>query len=247
MGLRHGADPDHLAAIDNLTRNASERMPRASRFVGTLFALGHAAMVLAIAMLAASVGSHVMATSSTLERAGSIASIVVLGAMVVWNLVTLALPSGARPSRATFLPRALRDARHPLVALPIGALFGLGFETSSQLVAYGAAFSSAHASVGFAIGAAFCGGMIVTDTLDSLFVARIVGGNAAAAARKRRPWIVVVTLVALAVAVLRISELLGGSPPFDEALLSAVTVALLAVTALALLVRERLRVGRSAA
>ncbi len=246
MGLRHGADPDHLAAIDNLTRNASERMPRASRFVGTLFALGHAAMVLAIAMLAASVGSHVMATSSTLERAGSIASIVVLGAMVVWNLVTLALPSGSPPSRATFLPRALRDARHPLVALPIGALFGLGFETSSQLVAYGAAFSSAHASVGFAIGAAFCGGMIVTDTLDSLFVARIVGGNAAAA-RTRRPWIVVVTLVALAVAVLRISELLGGSPPFDEALLSAVTVALLAVTALALLVRERLRVGRSAA
>jgi high-affinity nickel-transport protein len=245
--LRHGADPDHLAAIDNLTRNASDRMPRASRFVGTLFAVGHAAMVLAIAMLAATLGSHVMATSGALERAGCIASIVVLGAMVVWNLVTLVRPSGTRPSRVSFVPRALRDARHPLVAIPIGALFGLGFETSSQLVAYGAAFSSAHASVGFAIGAAFCGGMIVTDTLDSLFVARIVGGDAAAAARARRPWLVVVTVVALAVAALRIAELLGGSPPFDESLLSALTVALLAITALALVLRERLRVARSAA
>ena len=245
--MRHGADPDHLAAIDNLTRNASERMPRASRFVGTFFAIGHAAMVLAIAMIAASVGSHVMATSSALEYAGSVASIVVLGAMVVWNLITLLRPGANRPSRVAFLPRALRDATHPLVAVPIGALFGLGFETSSQLVAYGAAFSSAHASSGLAIGAAFCGGMIVTDTLDSLFVARIVGGDAAAAARARRPWIIVVTLVALAVAALRIVELLGGSPPFDEALLSVLTVALLAGTALVLLLRERLRLARGVA
>jgi len=245
--LRHGADPDHLAAIDNLTRNASERMPRASRFVGTLFALGHAAMVLGIAFVAASLGSHVAATSNALERAGSIASIVVLVAMVLWNLVTLVRPAGSAPSRAAFVPRALRDARHPLVAVPIGALFGLGFETSSQLVAYGAAFSSAQATTGLAIGAAFCGGMIVTDTLDSIFVARIVAGDAAAAARARRPWIVVVTLVALAVASLRLVELLGGSPPFDEALLSAFTVALLGSTAAVLVVRERLRAGRTAA
>ncbi|GAC1349040.1 MAG: hypothetical protein NVSMB19_02250 [Vulcanimicrobiaceae bacterium] len=219
-------------------------MPRASRFVGTLFAIGHAAMVLAIALMAATVGARVVASSTVLERAGSIASIAVLGAMVIWNLVTLVRPSGARPSRVSFLPRALRDARHPLVAIPIGALFGLGFETSSQLVAYGAAFSSGHASIGFAIGVAFCFGMIVTDTLDSVFVARIVGGDAAAAARARRPWIVVVTLVALAVAATRIAELLGVAPPFDEALLSALTVALLAATALGLLLRERLRVGR---
>ncbi len=222
-------------------------MPRASRFVGTLFAFGHAGMVLSIALMAATLGSHVMATSSELERAGSIASIAVLCAMVVWNLVTLARPTVGRPSRAAFLPRALRDARNPLVAIPIGALFGLGFETSSQLVAYGAAFSSAHAATGFAIGVAFCGGMIVTDTLDSLFVARIVGGDPAAAARSRRPWIVVVTLVALAVAALRIVELLGGSPPLDEALLSALTVALLAGTALVLLLRERRRMARSVA
>ncbi len=40
IGMRHGAYPDHLAAIDNLKRNANDKMPRASRFVGTLFALG---------------------------------------------------------------------------------------------------------------------------------------------------------------------------------------------------------------
>jgi high-affinity nickel-transport protein len=240
IGLRHGADPDHLAAIDNLTRNASERMPRTSRFVGAFFAIGHSAMVVAIALVAATVGARVTATSSALEYAGSVASIVVLAAMVVFNVVTLVRPGDPRVSRVAFIPRLLRDARNPLVAIPIGALFGLGFETSSQLIAYGAAFSSGAASSGVAIGAAFCAGMIVTDTLDSIFVARVVGTDPAQAARMRRPWIVVVTIVALVVAVLRIFELLGGTPPFDEVVLSIATVVLLVATAIVLTVRGRL-------
>ena len=239
IGLRHGADPDHLAAIDNLTRNASERMPRTSRFVGAFFALGHSAMVVAIALVAATIGARVTSTSRTLEFAGSVASIVVLTAMVALNIVTLMRPGERRASRGAFIPRFLRDARHPLVAIPIGALFGLGFETSSQLIAYGAAFSSGAASSGAVVGAAFCGGMIVTDTLDSTFVARVVSSDPAQAARMRRPWIVVVTIVALVVALLHIFELFGGTPPFDEVMLSIATVVLLATTAIVLTVRSR--------
>ena len=41
LGMRHGADPDHLAAIDNVTRNAYVKTPLLSRFVGTFFAGGH--------------------------------------------------------------------------------------------------------------------------------------------------------------------------------------------------------------
>jgi nickel/cobalt transporter (NiCoT) family protein len=240
IGLRHGADPDHLAAIDNLTRNCSERMPRGSRFVGTLFALGHAAMVLTTATGAALLGARIEHVSAALERAGAIASIVVLLLMAALNLVTLA--RGARTTfRARLLPRRLREATHPLVAVPTGALFGLGFETSSQLLAYGAAFSSAHAVDGLLLGAAFCLGMICTDTVDSVVVARIIGLGDARERRARRMWIGTVTAVALAVAVQESLALLGFPPPIEELALSAITVALIVAAAFVIGMSTRAR------
>ena len=238
IGLRHGADPDHLAAIDNLTRNANERMPRASRFVGTFFALGHSAMILATAALAGVLGSKVAGTSDALGRAGGIASIAVLLLMVALNVVVLARREQTT-LRARFVPRLLREATNPLVAIPLGALFGLGFETSSQLLAYGVAFSSAHLVDGLLIGGAFRVGMICTDTFDSLFVARIVATKSVDAARARRPWIVVATLVALAVAAKEIAELFGYVPPLDELALSVLTVVALIGTAIFIVLRGR--------
>ncbi len=245
MGLRHGADPDHLAAIDNLTRAAHERMPRASRFVGTLFAVGHSAMVLATAALAGFLGARLGAISSGFERAGALASIVVLVLMAVLNIV--ALLSGSVTPRTRLLPRALRDATHPLVAIPIGALFGLGFETSSQLLAYGAAFSTAHIVDGLAVGMAFCCGMIATDTVDSLFVTRVVGTRGSRALGARRLWIGLVTLVALAVAAEELAVFAGIAVPLDELTVSALTVGLLIATALglALLARNARRSERA--
>jgi nickel/cobalt transporter (NiCoT) family protein len=240
MGLRHGADPDHLAAIDNLTRNASEQMPRTSRFVGTFFALGHGAMIMATAALAAAIGAKVGHASAALERAGAIASIVVLLLMAVLNVIAL-IRSRATTVRSRLLPKALREARHPLIALPVGALFGLGFETSSQLVAYGVAFSSGHLVDGLLVGAAFCLGMIGTDTFDSLFVARVVATRRASSSWARRVWILVVTLVALAVAAEECASLLGVSSPVDELTLSGVTVGLLAATGIAVALVARAR------
>jgi high-affinity nickel-transport protein len=71
LGLRHGADPDHLAIIDNLTRNAYERHPHWSRYVGTLFAGGHSVMVLAIAALVGLLGEHLSTQARLIETAGS--------------------------------------------------------------------------------------------------------------------------------------------------------------------------------
>jgi high-affinity nickel-transport protein len=246
IGLRHGADPDHLAAIDNLTRNANDRMPRTSRFVGTLFAVGHSAMVLATAVLAAEVGARIGHLSDAFERAGALASIAVLLLMAVLNIVAL-----ARGQTATFrtrlLPRALREATHPLVAIPIGALFGVGFETSSQLVAYGAAFASTHVIDGFIIGGMFCLGMICTDTIDSLLVARVVTSGRANILNARRAWIAVVTLVALAVAGEETIEFLGYTPPLDELTLSAITVVTLLATAVFISARGRFAPAREEA
>ncbi len=244
MGLRHGADPDHLAAIDNLTRSAYDRMPKASRFVGTLFAIGHSGMVLLTAALAGYLGARVGAISEGFARAGALASILILLLMAALNIVALVRGTGS--VRAKMLPRVLREASHPLVAVPIGALFGLGFETSSQLLAYGAAFSTAHLVDGLIVGLAFCGGMILTDTFDSLFVTRVVGARGATALGSRRLWIGVVTLVALAVAADELLVFFGVPVPFDELTLSAATVSLLIVTAIVLAIRGR-RAARAAA
>ncbi len=242
IGLRHGADPDHLAAIDNLTRNAGERMPAASRFVGTLFAIGHSVMVIGIATAAAALGSRIPHESPALEQIGALASIAILLLMAALNIATL-LRSGTSTLRTRLLPRALRDATHPLVALPVGALFGFGFETSSQLLAYGLAFSSAQVADGLVVGALFCSGMICTDTFDSLFVARVIATDSTQARRSRSAWILVTTIIALAVAVERSVEFLGVAPPVDELTLSTLTVAALVVTAVAITVNRRVARG----
>ena len=50
LGVKHGFDADHLATIDGLTRFNARANPRWARFCGTLFSLGHGAVVIAIAL-----------------------------------------------------------------------------------------------------------------------------------------------------------------------------------------------------
>ena len=75
--------------------------------------------------------------------------------------------------------------------------------------------------------------MIVTDSIDSLLVSRVIANGRAGALRARRAWILVVTLVALAVAGEELIEFCGYRAPLDELTLSAITVVLLLLTAAA--------------
>ena len=100
LGLRHGADPDHLAAIDNLTRNSIEKRPILSRFVGSLFAGGHTVMVLAVAALVGYLGTRFSAHARLVETIGTWVSIVVLLALAGMNLRQLHNGLGDRLSGA---------------------------------------------------------------------------------------------------------------------------------------------------
>jgi high-affinity nickel-transport protein len=234
LGLRHGADPDHLAAIDNLTRNAAARRPVLSRFVGTLFACGHSVMVLAIAGLVGYLGTRFTTHHELVETIGTWISIVVLVLIAVLNLRQLAAGSSTVTGLKTrLLPRAMRDATSPLVAIPIGLLFGFGFETSSQVAAYSVAFAT-YAGVAGAliVGGTFCLGMIVTDTLDSLLVHRLVSSRSAMLPQTMRVWIWSVTLLALGVAAYELAQVLGWQSPVPDIVVSGTLVAsLLAVFA----------------
>jgi high-affinity nickel-transport protein len=234
LGLRHGADPDHLAAIDNLTRNSLERSPRLARMVGALFAGGHGVMVLALAALAGYLGSRMTSHAALVEATGTWVSIGVLLLLACLNLVALSTRRDASPLglRSMMLPRALRKAQSPWVAVPVGLLFGIGFETSSQIAAYSVAFGVDVAGA-LVIGATFWLGMACTDTLDSVFVQRLVVHNVRAATRLMRVWIVSVSLFAIAVALYELGQALGFRPLVSELTMSGVLTGMLASVYLA--------------
>ena len=241
LGLRHGADPDHLAAIDNVTRNAYGATPRLSRFVGTFFAGGHAVMVLAISALVGLLGARFAAHGAVIETIGTWVSIVVLLVVAAMNLRALrAGEARVAGARTKFLPRALREGSSALVAVPIGLLFGFGFETSSQIVAYGLAFGNGNGILGAVlVGAMFSVGMICTDTLDSLFVHRLISDRSSRRPAVMRVWILSVALLAFAVAAYELAGLFGLRVPFGDLTVSAVLVGALSAVFAYIFVRTR--------
>jgi nickel/cobalt transporter (NiCoT) family protein len=142
LGVRHGTDPDHLTAIDGLSRIR----PRASN--GLLFAAGHGSVV---TLLAAGVG-HVLA--------GRVAflgpwMLILIGAVNLWKV--------CRPAPLSIV------VRRPIVAQPflLGMLLAAGFETASQL----SALILADQANPWLFGAAFSGGMVLVDGLDGYLAA----------------------------------------------------------------------------
>ena len=179
LGLSHGADPDHLTAIDGMTRASVDRHPRMSRWVGTWFAFGHALSVLLIAGLIALAAEYLQAFNHSVLQVSGVLSAFLLFAIGTLNLVrVVTLPVGATaPSHGVighFLPSQLLNITHPMSAVPIGALFGLGFETASQMSAWALAGTMGYGLFGaLLIGVAFSLGMVVTDSVNGLVVRRM--------------------------------------------------------------------------
>ncbi len=232
LGMRHGADPDHLAAIDNVTRNAYVKTPLLSRFVGTFFAGGHTVMILAISALVGLLGARFSAHGAAIELIGTWVSIVVLLLVAAMNVRTLRT-GGTRVAGAktSLLPRRLREGSSALLAIPIGLLFGFGFETSSQIAAYAAAFGAGHGIAGaLIVGGMFSVGMICTDTLDSVLVHRLISYRSDRLPAIMRVWIAAVTVLAVIVALYEIAQVLGWKSPVGDLTVSAtLVIALLAV------------------
>jgi nickel/cobalt transporter (NiCoT) family protein len=178
LGVRHGLDADHLAAIDGLTRYNSESRPRLAPWCGVLFALGHGVVVLLVAGI---VGSATLAyhVPDWLEGVGAWISIAFLLALGLLNLrAVLSTPTHemVRLSevRARILLRLTQTCR-PLGIAAIGSLFAISFDTLSQAVL----FSTAAARVGGAagaigLGAVFALGMTFVDGLNSSWVAGLL-------------------------------------------------------------------------
>jgi high-affinity nickel-transport protein len=127
--------------------------------------------------------------------------------------------------KGRFLPAGLRNGTSPWLALPVGALFGFGFETASQIATYTLAFGTSGGLVGgLVVGAIFCAGMLLTDTLDSVVVHRLVSDRVSLTARTVQVWVWSVSLIALVVGTYELFQVLGWKSPFADIYVSVVIV-----------------------
>ena len=209
LGLRHGIEPDHIAAIDGLTLRAHDHHEAHAPWTGSLFALGHG---LAIGVIA--IGVSLLAASFTLPplllRIVDWLPIVLLTLLGLWNLRALLARGAYRPTsvRMKLIPASLRERTDLWSTVAIGLLFALVVDTVAHISAW-SVFATHQGGwwAGAVAGMLFSGGMLIASTADSQLVSRVLrsAGSDAAASKLRRSigWFVVVlsfAVVAQAVA-----------------------------------------------
>jgi len=198
LGLAHALDADHICAIDNVTRKLMQEGQRPS-LVGFYFSLGHSTIVIlltiAIAVTAVGIQSHFDALANTGGLIGTLISAVFLFAIAAMNVLVLRSITGtfARirrgepyvdqdlPAILDSMGRVGRMVR-PLLRLldrswkmyAVGFLFGLGFDTATQVGMLG--ISATAATHGMRIGdilmfpLLFTAGMCLVDTADGVLM-----------------------------------------------------------------------------
>jgi nickel/cobalt transporter (NiCoT) family protein len=201
LGMRHAFDADHIGAIDNTTRKLMSDGQRPLS-VGFFFSLGHSSIVFLLAIgLAVGIkglSGDVANDDSALHSATGLIGPTVSGSFLfligILNLVVLIgivrvflrMRQGEFDERELeqqlssrgfmnrFLGRATRAVRKPWHMYPLGLLFGLGFDTATEIALLATAGTAAAG--GLPITAILClpilfaAGMSLLDTIDGAFM-----------------------------------------------------------------------------
>ncbi len=217
LGMKHGFDADHLATIDGLTRYNARLRPGLARYCGTFFSLGHGAVVLAIALGVAGIASQ-WEVPEWFGIVGAVISITFLIALGSLNLVAVLRAGPDEVVQPVGLKGRLlgnlRHASHPALIALVGALFALSFDTLSQ-----AAFFALTATQfggwqhALALALLFMLGMLLTDGINGLWIARLIARADQVALVASRVMGLVVSGVSLLVAGFGVAKLL--SPAVD--------------------------------
>jgi high-affinity nickel-transport protein len=198
FGLRHAVDADHIAAIDNVTRKLMQDGQRPVT-VGFFFAIGHSVVVLlvagAVAVTAAALQSRfeawrdiggVISTSVSALFLFLIAAMNIVILRGVWSAykrvrrgeayveADLDILLNNRGLLARLFRPMFRLVANPIWMLPLGFLFGLGFDTATEVSLLG--ISASQASQGLSIWIVlvfpllFAAGMSLVDTTDGILM-----------------------------------------------------------------------------
>ena len=201
LGLRHAFDADHIGAIDNTTRKLMAEGQRPLS-VGFWFSLGHSTIVFALGVVVVvgvrGLSGAVEDDGSTLHRATGLVGPLVSGTfLMLIGLLNLAVLVGIarifrRMRRGDFdeaaleaeldqrglmtrvYARATRAVRKPWHMYPLGCLFGLGFDTATEVGLLVLAGAGAAGGLPFyailCLPILFAAGMSLFDTIDGMFM-----------------------------------------------------------------------------
>ncbi len=201
LGMRHAFDADHIGAIDNTTRKLMTDGQRPLS-VGFFFSLGHSSIVFLLATAFAlgikGLSGAVENDSSTLHQATGLIGPTVSGVfLVVIGLVNLFVLIGiikvfrrmrhgefdeqkleeqlnSRGFMNRFLGRATRAVKQPWHMYPLGLLFGLGFDTATEIALLATAGTAAAGGLPLyailCLPVLFAAGMSLLDTIDGAFM-----------------------------------------------------------------------------
>jgi high-affinity nickel-transport protein len=212
LGLRHAVDADHIAAIDNVTRRLMQDGKRPVA-VGFFFSLGHSSVVI---LASGAVAATALAFKDRFESLGAVGGVIgtlasagFLLAIAAMNIVVLVgvwrsfrrvaaggryveedlnLLLAGRGLLARFFRPLFALIRRSWHMYPLGFLFGLGFDTASEIGLLG--ISAAEASRGLAVWsilvfpALFTAGMALVDSIDSILMLGAYGWAFAKPIRK---------------------------------------------------------------
>ena len=198
FGLRHAVDADHIAAIDNVTRKLMQDGQRPVS-IGFFFALGHSVVVLLVAAAVAATAAALESRFESWKDVGGIVSTSVSAIFLfliagmniiilrgVWHAFSnvrrgraynnddLDLLLNNRGLLARLFRPMFRLVSNPIWMLPLGFLFGLGFDTATEVSLLG--ISASQAAQGMSIWSIlvfpvlFAAGMSLVDTTDGILM-----------------------------------------------------------------------------
>lgn len=207
FGLRHAFDADHIAAIDDTTRLmlAKGRKPLG---VGLFFSLGHSTVVLALSVFVAFAAQKAVRFQEGFAETGGIIGtsvsgfflyligilnlIILVGIIGVWrkaksgefshqHLEELLNDRGLM--RRIFRGKFKKGFDHSWQIYPVGVLFGLGFDTATEVAILGLSATAAIGTMGgvlpplaiIALPFIFAAGMSLMDALDGIFMTKAYG------------------------------------------------------------------------
>jgi len=198
LGLRHAVDADHIAAIDNVTRKLIQEGKKPVD-VGFFFSLGHSLVViLASAAVVLTAGVFKDKFNSIASVDNIFGTCISAGFLTILGVINLFIffqiyktfkrvqetgeyseeDFNALLSKRGFFSRIYRRLfgmiRHSWQMLPIGFLFGLGFDTSTEVAVLGIAATQAAKGLSIwsimVFPALFTAGMTLVDTTDGVLM-----------------------------------------------------------------------------
>ena len=203
LGLRHAVDADHIAAIDNTTRKLLQEKKRPFT-VGMWFSLGHSTIVVGLIVALIFATRAVVGYIPALQVSGNIIGTAVSGGfLLVIGIVNLVIVLSVyrmfkemrrgkmrqdeleremvdRSFMSRYFRPLFKIVKEPWQIYPIGVLFGLGFDTATQItliaISVGIGVSSSvPVWMILVLPLMFTCGMVLVDTTDGVMMGAAYG------------------------------------------------------------------------